>query len=90
MILTIVMIVVLALLAIAVLPSRKRDVVSEPAVKQSAGLFQTQSQPLSVSLRDQQLREESDAIATEFRRRADEVWLAEIRQKATSLLGPTK
>jgi hypothetical protein len=90
MILTIVMIVVLALLAIAVLPSRKRDLLSEPAIKQSTGLFQTQSQPLTVSLREQQLREESDAIATEFRKRADEVWLAEIREKAASLLGPTK
>jgi len=90
MILTIVVIAVLALLVIAALPSRKRELVSEPAIKQSTGLFQAESPLVSVSLREQQLREESDAIAHEFRRRADEVWRAEIRQKAASLLGPTK
>jgi len=90
MILTIAVVVVLALLAIAVLPSRKRELAGEPVIKQSAGLFQSQSTPVATSLREQQLREESDAIATEFRKRADEVWLAEIREKAASLLGPPK
>jgi hypothetical protein len=82
MMLPIAIIVVLVLLAVAVLPSKPREQ-REPAV----GLFQSSVPATSVSLREQQLREESDAIATEYRRRADEVWLGEVREKAALLLG---
>ena len=90
MFLTIAAIAVLVLIAIAVLPQRKRDTQGEPGIKQSTGLFQSPPTPLSVSLREQQLKEESEAIATEFRKCANDVWLAEVREKAASLLGPPK
>jgi hypothetical protein len=79
MMLPIAVIVVLVLLAVALLPTKQR----EPAGR----LFEPPPPARSVSLREQQLREESDAIATEYRRRADEVWLGEVREKAALLLG---
>lgn len=82
--------VVLVLLAVAVFPNRRREPTSEPTLKQSTGLFTPTPAFTQTNLREQQLREEADAIATEFRRRADEVWLAEVREKAATLLSPPK
>lgn len=89
MTLFIAIIVVLVLLAVAVFPTKPREP-REPAIKQSSELFQPAGLTSATSLREQQLREESEAIATEYRKRADEVWLGEIREKATTLLGPPK
>ena len=89
MLLSVAIIVVLVLLAVAVFPTKPREQ-REPAVKQSSDLFQPAGLASATSLREQQLREESEAIATEYRKRADEVWLGEIREKATTLLGPPK
>lgn len=89
MLLSVAIIVVLVLLAVAVFPAKPREQ-REPAVKQSSDLFQSAGLASATSLREQQLREESEAIATEYRKRADEVWLGEIREKATTLLGPPK
>ena len=89
MTLFIAIIVVLVLLAVAVFPTKAREQ-REPAIKQSSELFQPAASLSPTSLREQQLREESEAIATEYRKRADEVWLGEIREKATALLGPRK
>ena len=83
--------VVLVLLAVAVFPNRRRrEPTGEPTLKQSTGLFTPTPAITQTNLRDQQLREEADAIATEFRRRADEIWLAEVREKAATLLSPPK
>lgn len=82
-------IVVLVLLAVAVFPTKPREQ-RVPDIKQSSELFQPAAAVSPTSLREQQLREESEAIATEYRKRADEVWLSEIREKATTLLGPPK
>ena len=88
MILGIATIVVLVLLAIAFLPVRRR----ENELKQSASpvnLFQSEpSRP--INLREQQVQEEASAISAEYQRRADEVWLEEIRTKASTLLAPEK
>ena len=89
MLLSVAIIVVLVLLAVAVFPAKPREQ-REPAVKQASDLFQSAGLASATSLREQQLREESEAIATEYRKRADEVWLGEIREKATTLLGPPK
>ena len=87
MILGIAAIIVVVLVALALLPVRKRD----PDIRQSLlpPLPPAQS-PLETNLRQQQLREEAAAIADEYQRRADEVWLEEVKGKATGLLGTPK
>ena len=79
MILGIATIVVLVLVAVALLPARKRDQDGE-----SASLLQPLSRPNNV--RQQQLTEEAEAIAGEYQRRADEAWREELGDKAAELL----
>ena len=85
MLLGIATVVVLVLLAIALLPVRKAG-----DLKPTNPLSMIQpEQARPVSLREQHVQEEASAIAAEYHRRADEVWLDEIRSKAALLLGPT-
>lgn len=88
MILGIAIVIVLVLLAVALLPARKPGTELKQTLA-PASLFQPE--PLrSTTLREQQVQEEARAIAAEFHRRADEVWLDELRGKAASLLGPAE
>ena len=88
MVLSIAIVLVLVLLAIALLPPRKQS----SGLKQAsvpAGLLL--AEPVrAASLREQQVQEEAAAIAAEYHRRADEVWLDELRGKAAGLLGPAE
>lgn len=88
MTLGIAIIVVLVLIAVALLPPKKRD----RDVNQSSPVinpFQTQER--QANLREQQLQEESEAIASEYQRRSNEAWLDELSDKASTLLkAPTK
>ena len=74
---------VVVLFVVAMLPPKKKDgnvisnVISSPF----------QSEPRECNFRKQQIREESEAIASEYRRRADEAWLEELSVKASTLLG---
>ena len=70
MILGIATVVVLVLVAVALLPARKRDQDGG-----NASLLQPLSRPTNV--RQQQLTEEAEAIADEYQRRADEAWREE-------------
>ena len=76
MILGIATVVVLVLLAIALLPSKKRD----KDASQASGVGQS----ISVAPRDRSIfansnfKEEAEAIASEYQRRADEAWLEEL------------
>lgn len=86
MFLGIAIVLVVVLLAIALLPARRREV----EVKQSiVPTLLTAPEPIrSTTLRKQQLVEEASAIAQEYERRADEVWLEELKTKASLLLSP--
>jgi hypothetical protein len=75
------LVVVLVLLAVAIYP--KKSTTSQS----SSGLPNPWD---SSSLRVRQVREEADAIADEFRRKAEEAWRAELRQKASQLLAEPK
>ena len=86
MILAIATVVVLVLIAIALLPVRKRDGDGNQPTRTVDLLPSARSS--SVNLREQQLQEEASAIAQEYRRKADEVWLEEVRAKAAALLAP--
>lgn len=87
MILGIAAIIVVVLVVLALVPVRRR----EPELKQSLFPPPTPVQSLhETNLRQQQLREEATAIADEYQRRADEVWLEEVKGKATGLLGNQK
>ena len=87
MTLIIAVVVVLVLLVVAVYPAKPQEQ-DRRATKKASNTSQTSA--TNSSLREQQLREESEAIASEYRRRADEVWIGEIREKASALLGPQK
>jgi len=93
MLFTIAIIVVVVLLAVALLPVTKR--VPEQLRQASPVAFLTpeptqSAQPLrQTTLRQQQLDEESGAVASEYQRRADAVWLEEVRGKASKLLANT-
>ncbi|MFN3151783.1 hypothetical protein [Bremerella sp.] len=87
MILGIAVAVVGVLLVVALLPAKKRDETLE-RLKPTSETNALRSQPRD--LRTQQLEEEATAIAEEYRRKADEVWLEEVRTKASTLLGPPK
>lgn len=80
--------VVVVLLAVALLPNKRGS--TDAAEKRTDGTSQTSSHARQRSLREQQLREEADAICAEYCRRADEVWLGEVREKAAGLLGLPK
>jgi hypothetical protein len=87
MILGIAAAVVGILLVVALIPAKKRDETID-RLKSSGEVNTSRSQRLD--LRTQQLEEEATAIADEYRRKADEVWLEELRAKASTLLGPPK
>jgi hypothetical protein len=96
MLLSIALIVVVVLLAVALWPLKNR----EPAQLQADQLRQASpvafltpepaSSARQTTLRQQQLDEEATAVASEYQRRADAVWLEEVRTKASKLLSTTK
>ncbi|MEM7312063.1 MAG: hypothetical protein AAF497_02815 [Planctomycetota bacterium] len=79
MILGIATVVVLVLVAVALLPVRKRDQSGT-----NTNLIQPFSRPTNV--RQLQLTEEAEAIADEYQRRADDAWREELGDKAAELL----
>ncbi|MBB3205540.1 hypothetical protein FHS27_001340 [Rhodopirellula rubra] len=79
MILGIATVVVLVLVAVALLPAKKRD-------RDSGNLNFTQPFARQANFRQQQLNEEAEAIADEYQRRADEAWRDELGEKAATLL----
>ncbi len=84
-------IVVVVLLAVALLPVKKREPEQLKQASPVAFLTPEPAQPVrQTTLRQQQLDEEANAVASEYQRRADAVWLDEVRTKASKLLGNTK
>lgn len=83
MVLGIAAVIVLVLLVIALLPVRKREETRTAFTPAPLPVSQT------LNLRQQQLREESTAIADEYERLAHQAWLEEVRTKATGLLSPS-
>jgi len=91
MLLAIAIIVVVVLLAVALLPVKKREPEQLKQASPVAFLTPEPAQPIrQTTLRQQQLDEEANAVASEYQRRADAVWLDEVRTKASKLLGNTK
>jgi hypothetical protein len=91
MLLPIAIIVVVVLLAVALLPVKKREPEQLKQASPVAFLTPEPAQPVrQTTLRQQQLDEEANAVASEYQRRADAVWLDEVRTKASKLLGNTK
>jgi hypothetical protein len=89
MLLPIAMIVVVLLLAVALLPVKRREPEQLRQASPVAFLTPAPVQPVrQMTLRQQQLDEEASAVASEYQRRADAVWLREVREKAASLLSP--
>jgi len=87
MLLSIAIIVVVVLLAVALLPVKKRDLEQLRQASPVAFLTSEPTQPArQTTLRQQQLDEEATAVASEYQRRADAVWLGEVRTKASKLL----
>ncbi len=88
MLLPIAILLVVVLLAVALLPMKKREPEQLKQASPVAMLTQGQAQPTrQTTLRQQQVSEEATAIASEYQRRADAVWLDEVRTKASKLLG---
>jgi|LakMenEpi03Aug12_release.lakeMendotaPanAssembly.Ray.scaffolds.fasta_scaffold2643104_1 hypothetical protein len=91
MLLAIAIIVVVVLLAVALIPAKKREPEQLKQASPVAFLTPEPAQPVrQTTLRQQQLDEEANAVASEYQRRADAVWLDEVRTKASKLLGNTK
>lgn len=91
MLLAIAIIVVVVLLAVALIPVKKREPEQLKQASPVAFLTPEPAQPArQTTLRQQQLDEEANAVASEYQRRADAVWLDEVRTKASKLLGNTK
>lgn len=91
MLLAIAIIVVVVLLAVALIPAKKREQEQLKQASPVAFLTPEPAQPVrQTTLRQQQLDEEANAVASEYQRRADAVWLDEVRTKASKLLGNTK
>jgi len=91
MLLAIAIIVVVVLLAVALLPVKRREPEQLKQASPVAFLTPEPAQPVrQTTLRQQQLDEEANAVASEYQRRADAVWLDEVRTKASKLLGNTK
>ena len=91
MLLAIAIIVVVVLLAVALLPVKKREPEQLKQASPVDFLTPEPAQPVrQTTLRQQQLDEEANAVASEYQRRADAVWLDEVRTKASKLLGNTK
>lgn len=88
MLLPIAILLVVVLLAVALLPMKKREPEQFKQASPLPLLTQGQAQPTrQTTLRQQQVNEEATAIASEYQRRADAVWLDEVRIKASKLLG---
>lgn len=87
MILGIATVVVLVLLAVALLPTKKRD-----GGGNSLGGGNSPLHPFSrqLNFRQQQLHEEAEAISDEYQRRANEAWRDELGEKAAALLQPKR
>jgi hypothetical protein len=77
----IVALIVIVLLALALLPVKPK----QPFVRMGEQLLTTVP---ARTLRQQHVDEEAIAISSEYRRLADEAWLADLRQKASTALGP--
>jgi len=91
MLLAIAIIVVVVLLAVALIPVKRREPEQLKQASPVAFLTPEPAQPIrQTTLRQQQLNEEANAVASEYQRRADAVWLDEVRTKASKLLGNTK
>ena len=91
MLLAIAIIVVVVLLAVALIPAKRREPEQLKQASPVAFLTPEPAQPVrQTTLRQQQLDEEANAVASEYQRRADAVWLDEVRTKASKLLGNTK
>jgi hypothetical protein len=90
MLLSIAVIVVIVLLAIALLPVRKNEPLQLKQALPAALFTPEPARPVrQTTLRQQQLDEEANAVASEYQRRADAVWLEEVRGKASRLLSTT-
>ena len=89
MILGIATLVVLVLFAFVLMPQRQRDVGARQSLAPTP-TFQLPAVTQSINLREQQVQEEASAIASEYHRRADQVWLEELTAKAAVLLTPEK
>ena len=76
-------VVVLVLIVVALLPSKKRD---RDANQSGSVINPFQTHERQANLREQQLQEESEAIASEYQRRSNEAWLDELSDKASTLL----
>lgn len=81
MLLVLAAVAVVALLVVALIPTKKSN-------SQSHGVVDHFRSAPPLNLRRQQLNEESDAIASEYQLRAEERWRAEIVAKASELLAP--
>ncbi len=79
MILGIATVVVLVLVAVALLPAKRRD-------RDGSNINFSQPFVRSVNFRQQQLNEEAEAIADEYQRRANDAWRDELGEKAATLL----
>jgi hypothetical protein len=91
MLLAIAIIVVVVLLAVALIPVKRREPEQLKQASPVAFLTPESAHPVrQTTLRQQQLDEEANAVASEYQRRADAVWLDEVRTKASKLLGNTK
>ncbi len=76
----IVALIVIVLLAVALLPVK-----SKPSIARFTE--QVVTAVPTRTLRQQHVEEEALAISSEYRRLADEAWLADLRQKASTALG---
>lgn len=76
----IVALIVIVLLAVALLPVKSK----QPIARFGEQLLNTAP---ARTLRQQHVEEEAIAISSEYRRLADEAWLADLRQKASTALG---
>ena len=91
MLLAIAVIVVVVLLAVALLPVKKREPEQLKQASPVAFLTPEPAQPIrQTTLRQLQVDVEANAVASEYQRRADAVWLDEVRTKASKLLGNMK
>lgn len=91
MLLPIAIILVVVLLVVAFFPVKDREPVQLKQASPVPFLTPEPARPVrQTTLRQQQLDEEANAVASEYQRRADAVWLDEVRTKASKLLGNTK
>ncbi len=76
--------VVVVLLAIAILPGKKKDIATLfPTSLPTSFPTSLMQSPPNVNLRQQQLSEEAEAVASDYQARAQDAWLSEVRSKAS-------